>query len=528
MYGMHELDTQTGTGSAAAMAMARNWLNHCESEHHDLHNECPAPPDTPPPLPTRVIDVGDEQTPPRLVEVTGLRAAYCALSYCWGQNNAFVTTLASLNEHLSEIPMKRLFQTAREAIQAARQLQIQYLWIDSLCIIQDSADDWEREAEMMREIFSNARLVLCALDSKDGDGGLFRKREKGYRPHVQLTIPIPKFDQSRRTCAYATPRKDEQELLDRKPGPVDQRAWILQEEILVVRILYFGAGMLYWECLSLTASELKPDGGERGEGLDSRTKRLLLQGRPLHHTVQETTQEDKESQASLPYRHWEKVVEQYSTRAVTKQTDRIAAILGLGRLMESTLADQFVEGIWAGEHGLRSLCWLAFRPGSRIECFPSWSWASVTTPVEYSLLGSDTVRKCPVHWLAEILRFSPDLSCVRTGTQRLVTMRASLITVYEHRLIKDDPIRNRYYYADTFKPDRVKIDRDYDAPSSRDTYLVIARVNYKPHEEARLICLHLEPTTLGTDVYRRVGISNLPDDEKFWNYAEQNRVISIQ
>lgn len=263
--------------------MARNWLSHCESEHHDRYQECPAPPDSPPSLPTRVIDVGDEQRPPRLIETNGLRATYCALSYCWGRSNAFITTLASLKDHLTEIPMNLLFRTAREAIQVARKLQIQYLWIDSLCIIQDSAKDWEREAEMIGDVFYNARLVLCALDSKDGHGGLFRKRGKLYRPHVQLTIPIPASARSRRICAYATPSESEVGKLARKPGPVDQRAWIFQEQTLGVRILYFGAGMLYWECLSLTASELKPNGG--GEGHDSRRRRQLLQGRRLHHST---------------------------------------------------------------------------------------------------------------------------------------------------------------------------------------------------------------------------------------------------
>lgn len=195
--------------------------------------------------------------------------------------------------------------------------------------------------------------------------------------------------------------------------------------------------------------------------------------------------------------------------------------------MEPTLSDRFVEGIWAGKHGLRSLCWQAVSPGSRIEYFPSWSWASVAAPVEYSLLGSDKIHENPVRWLAEILGFNPELSCARTGTQRSVMMRASLITEYElrpsiHHLGSDR------FHVETHEPDHVKMDRECDATPSRGTYLVVARFSSGWSEKPRLICLLVEPTTLGTNTYRRVGIGGLRDDEELWRHVEQNRVISIQ
>lgn len=68
-------------------------------------------------------------------------------------------------------------KTFRDAIIVARQLDLRYLWIDSLCIIQDSADDWSKESAEMGRICQQASITIFAESAENDDGGLFFDRD---------------------------------------------------------------------------------------------------------------------------------------------------------------------------------------------------------------------------------------------------------------------------------------------------------------------------------------------------------------
>lgn len=104
------------------------------------HDKCPKP-DTSF-TPTRLVEIipNDGQSTFRLCETGSQYHSYAAISYCWGGDQAFKTTLESLPMYLKEIP-KDLPQTLLDSIQVATQLSLQYVWIDALCIIQDSDQD---------------------------------------------------------------------------------------------------------------------------------------------------------------------------------------------------------------------------------------------------------------------------------------------------------------------------------------------------------------------------------------------------
>jgi hypothetical protein len=110
----------------------------------------------------------------RLYETkAGERGQYAALSYCWGLSQSFTTTIATLEERARGFLPERLPASIRDAIMLAREMSIPYVWVDSLCIIQDSTADWEREAARMCTIYTNATITIAALDSPDSDTGLF-------------------------------------------------------------------------------------------------------------------------------------------------------------------------------------------------------------------------------------------------------------------------------------------------------------------------------------------------------------------
>lgn len=131
-------------------------------------------------LPSRFIDVGsrDGRKDPRLVSSTEVsnKERYTTLSHCWGaspDNMPLRTTHATKAAHMVSIPMRTLPKTFRDAIDVTRALNVRYIWIDSLCIVQDDLEDWEQEAAKMASIYEGSFLTIAAADSPNSNGGLF-------------------------------------------------------------------------------------------------------------------------------------------------------------------------------------------------------------------------------------------------------------------------------------------------------------------------------------------------------------------
>ena len=160
-YGLRQ-PTQEALSTANLNLISR-WMSTCREdhslcrEHHDM-----------PPLPTRVVDVGqvDGSTDPCLIISNGMKDAYITLSHCWGapRDGQAQLKLTSLNitSMMRKIPLDSMPATFRDAVISTRTLGYRYLWIDSLCIIQDSSPDWESESANMDRIYRDAILTLAA------------------------------------------------------------------------------------------------------------------------------------------------------------------------------------------------------------------------------------------------------------------------------------------------------------------------------------------------------------------------------
>ncbi len=156
-------------------------LEQCRSHHRECSIEDPNWM-----LPTRVLDVGQDSgslaSDVTLYVAKGERREYLCLSHCWGTDGKPLETKRdTLGEFQRGIQWERLTKTFQEAIIFTRKLGIRFLWIDSLCIVQDDKDDWARESGMMADIYENATLTLAAASSIDSYGGLFRAAASGAR-----------------------------------------------------------------------------------------------------------------------------------------------------------------------------------------------------------------------------------------------------------------------------------------------------------------------------------------------------------
>ncbi|KAI1656815.1 hypothetical protein F4813DRAFT_112107 [Daldinia decipiens] len=437
-------DTELGTGSARAFETACSWLENCRLHH----SKCNESKDENPMLPTRVIDVGNETSEPLLYQGNGRHAPYVCLSYCCGSCDNLKTTKESLLDHMNMIPLRLFPPTLRDAVLATRQLGFRFLWIDALCIIQDDENDKEREVAQMQTIFANATVTLSAHDSRDSMGGLFRPRRWNYPPSpVQISLRIPKQHKPvRETHKYGYfifPVHGEKELY--KPGPLSFQAWALQGQFLSTRIIHWGPGILYWECLSCHGSESDPEGithpytdPESFTNPYHITYTNCTQVRRQKRIAQGRFHENDLGYSSTPtfgtlktdidirrstYLTWQGLVSEYSSRVLAKQEDKIPAFLGLSRIMERALQDKFVVGIWKNSHFFPSLLWAADNSegNSRNGNYPFWTWASINGKIKYPIVDPDITWE-PSDVALDIKTSGPSQSHA-TGS---ITMRSTI------------------------------------------------------------------------------------------------------
>lgn len=210
----------------------KQWLDRCIEGHTYT---CPAAVAD---LPSRVIAVGSRYQQPRLHETRlGDRGSYCALSYCWGKSVAFKTKIASYEDRKAGFDVDLLPQTIKHAVLLARELDIPYLWVDSICIIQDSGPDWEHEAARMCDVYSRAVVVFAAVDAPHCDTGLLY--EDARRQHVKVGLDHEAVFVRQNFHNGITDRYHGSALYPLRPNALHHRGWTLQEVALASRIVWY-------------------------------------------------------------------------------------------------------------------------------------------------------------------------------------------------------------------------------------------------------------------------------------------------
>ena len=224
----------------------RHWINDCIENHRSCnenhHAHCP----------TRLLDLvrfwsSDDIVLTEREEDPDEHIPYTTLSHCWGAppSKPLTTNLADIASRKSRIPFNELPLTFGDAVTTTRKLNIPYLWIDSLCIIQDSLSDWEKESGRMAMVYAGSVCTLSVLGSKDSNGGFFRG--PGERSDCVFRHGLTFASQ----CIRVFPSEPNSWVLD---GLLMDRAWTLQERELSKRILHFSRDELLWECGTLRAS----------------------------------------------------------------------------------------------------------------------------------------------------------------------------------------------------------------------------------------------------------------------------------
>lgn len=189
-------------------------------------------------MPVRLISL----EPLRLVDSDSIPLAqYTALSHCWGkldELDKFCTYKSNISQFKNSIELDRLPQSFQDAIIVSRGIGVPYLWIDSLCIIQDDKEDWETESAKMGHIFTSANCTIGATSAKSSVEGFLGKREP--RPCVQIETPSL-------GTLYVCRNIDDFHR-DVENGELNTRGWVLQERALSRRSIFFTSEQVYWVC----------------------------------------------------------------------------------------------------------------------------------------------------------------------------------------------------------------------------------------------------------------------------------------
>lgn len=366
------------------------WLKECYTDPQ--HSQCRKKHAEPKAeLPHRVIDVGpaDNSKPPFLRTTENLQGYYTALSHCWGQFQPFTTRKSTLEHNLRYLSLLELPKTFRDAIYITRGLGIRYLWIDSLCIVQDDADDWERESANMINVFKNAVITLAAsaaADSRDGCCSL--------RQDESLHISLQTSSHGLGSTIHVRKVPDERTLRGSiLETPLNKRAWVLQEMLLTSRVVHFARDQMYWQCSSRLKSEdelLNETSTNDAQGIlhssSSSKDHLWVQSR-IFGLFGNLTSNIHWFSSDISRDLWWTVVEDYSRRQITRCSDKLPALAGLVEFFHARTGETPLAGLW--EHDLPfGLLWHGQTcvGGNALANLPSWSWASLNGPVE----------RCPV------------------------------------------------------------------------------------------------------------------------------------
>jgi hypothetical protein len=317
--------------SPEAFSLARAWIHDCMRNHRVCTRPSKAI------LPPRLIDVGLQcgSPEPRLVECIRSRQIeghYVTLSHCWGTDTHFVLTTANVELCKEKLPIELLPATFRDTITATRNLGFQFLWIDSLCILQDSPADWQANCSLMSTIYENSVVTIGALWAEDSNGGLFADRETICLRNEYGPTSIADTSDNKELCSigirYAPDSFDHAVYESKLHG----RAWVLQERLLSPAILYYWNSEIYWECCTSFAAGSRPD--------------------PVMHNFGYLKHMPNEMYFNLSlgpggyYTAWYTIVENYTRRNLTFRSDRLPAILGLATRFSSFPGSTHLAGLW--------------------------------------------------------------------------------------------------------------------------------------------------------------------------------------
>ncbi|KAF2787707.1 HET-domain-containing protein [Melanomma pulvis-pyrius CBS 109.77] len=461
-----------------SLVVASRWLEKCRKSHWKCSNSVDEF------IPTRLVSTEEGQA--RVIPRIDIQEPieYATLSHCWGEMNFLTLTKSNLETFQVRIPQEALSQTLKDAIEIARHLGFPFLWIDTLCIIQDNPFDWECESTLMSAVYGGSSLNIAASGASNGEDGCFFPRPRNWRCQAQI-----QFNGQYRRYDFVPVSLNYTCL---SSMPLMSRAWALQERVLSTRNLHFTTTEVFWECHHTSACESFPD---------------VL---PRECTVSSDYFAKKPLSPSM----WGWIVERYSGCNLTYATDKLVAISGLARQIQKQTRDQYVAGMWREDLEFQ-LCWshtwMPRRTISDSYIAPTWSWANTDSRVDIAIAERFNETKENTFLWIKILHVhlqhsGPDPFGQLSGASLHLSCDCLLYV-----FLRRGPLDEDYMVLNHESIECIISLDGRESDFTKGLQVAYALPVFGDSSSSGITGLLLEPTGLKTGQYRRIG------QFRFWN-----------
>ena len=477
-------------------ALQRYW--DCTEKHSSCNDSAGDPL-----LPTRVLDLGLSASGSDLLsadlklheKIGNEYAPYICLSHCWGSPTGpqpMTTTKKTLHGRKERICFTSLPKTFQDAVVFARKMHFRYLWIDSLCILQDDSRDWRVESARMQKIYSDASITIAATVATNSHEGFLKVATSSHLGYKSSIHTDEKSGVAQNL--HFRQKIDHSGLFVAKNGqhyPLLQRGWVLQERYLSSRTLYFTDSELVWQCnddLSCQCQNLAPC---RLYWNSSWTRRGLIGG----------------SSQAISNR-WRSLVHEFTFLNLSKQRDRLPALEGLANLFLPRKM-QYLAGIWS-DSICSDLLWEVegyIYPRPKTWRAPTWSWASIDGVIQYDPDVTKYILACSIM----------DTDCKYVQSDSLGEVSTGFIRVHGAVL------KAEYHFRKTDRTHLIGIESedgetdpqhyfspDYKADFSRGWSEVAELKTLK--RDLPVYCLHFANEETGSNSSKALVLSPLGDD----------------
>ncbi|CAN9434162.1 unnamed protein product [Alternaria sp. RS040] len=429
---------------------------------------------------------------------------YAALSYCWGGDQLYKTVKS--NVKIVPRAIKDLPQTIHDAILVTRQLKLEYLWVDSMCIIQDSDEDKDALIGQMHKIFACAQVTIAASKASRCTEGFLAPRPTVPQFYAAIQGPL-EIDNGILRRVVLIPSSN----LKRRVEPLVRRAWSLQETLLSRRILSYGSQQLRWYCGVCE----RHDGGVLDRESSNWASFQTLQERIVGNNSGRF-----EMLGTSTSVRWIEIVKQYTMREMSEPSDKLIAISAVAQRLASLTEGKlgrYYAGVWR-ESFFEQLLWCTYdceiaRRPVRYRA-PSWSWAAIdgrlVWPSNEELMDAEIL--CTLLDVEiQPLRTKQPYGAVTAGRIKVFGVVKQLLWSADRKTVKYS--KNQAPISDW----TLQIFPDVLEHDAQDMTVDVLKVAISSSTtESRGFVKHFEGILLepiGNEVYQRVGVMRVRDAE---------------
>ncbi|VUC24207.1 unnamed protein product [Clonostachys rosea] len=402
------------TGDETTFQLIKAWLDTCLGSH----KECAKTGAFVPPRLLQVDAAGNFRLIQKDVVEPGAR--YATFTHCYPMEDSSTQLIQSnIGQFRSSLPLSHLPLSYRDAFTVLQRMGLQYLWIDRLCVIQDSESDLAAHDNVRSDIYANSFLGIGAAGSSSPGSGLFVERDpeavvannnQFYTANDGTIIPLNTKPQIQR--------------IDFLDEPLSESLNALEVRFRTPRMVHFGSKMVFWECHGAIADEVHPCARHinTGSRLESEIDLFGSDIKPLHG-IQYTPSSNRTVQI---HSQWRTIVERYSQSGIQRQDGRrlleyvaskIKGLLEQQGLQETT----YLAGMWKNFFPAE-LLWHSISNDTRRvrDRAPSWSWLALEAPIRYSTLN---LEKANASLLSQVI----GTSCDPDGTTGNIVLSGKLV-----------------------------------------------------------------------------------------------------